>query len=196
MPDQSSQTFADFVEALRYPTGAARGSEWQAPEMVAFPPGLERRLEAFARTYERRDRRIFGHSFGPPAKAPMLVLTDLTRAQELFVLDWLVTRLSLRRYSFDPREFRGKDPAEISTVIAPLYEAHAAIVHMTGADGVPWAWTRRALESRAPSVCVIATATSGAALDPGMLAAFGSHIAWTDDDGRTTSGAGALSPHS
>ena len=196
MPDTSSDSFADFVEALRYPTGAARGSEWQAPEDVAFPPGIERSLEAYARSYERRDRRVFGIALGAPAKAPLLLLTDVTRAQELFVLDWLVKRLSLRRYSFDPRDFRGKTPEEISETIAPLYDTHAAIVHVNGVDGVPWAWTQRALAARSANVCVIATATSGASVEPSMLAAFGAHVAWRDVDGRAPGGVGAFSPHS
>lgn len=196
MSDTPSDSFADFVEALRYPTGAARGSEWQSPGDVVFPPGVERRLEAYARSYERRDRRLLGLALGARTKAPLLLLTDVTRAQELFVLDWLVRRLSLRRYSFDPRDFRSKTPKEISDTIAPLYDDHAAIVHVNGVDGVPWAWTQRALASRSPSVCVIATATSGASVDPAMLAAFGAHVAWRDGDGRAPGGLGALSPHS
>ncbi|GAC1500467.1 MAG: hypothetical protein NVS1B2_25040 [Vulcanimicrobiaceae bacterium] len=195
MADPSSESFADFVESLRYPTGAARGSEWQTPETVRLPGGVGRRLEAFARSYDRRERRVLGFAVGPRVKAPALLLTDVTRAQELFVLEWLVRRLSLRRYSFDPRDFRTKTPDEISEVIAPLYDTHAAIVHVNGVDGVAWAWTQRALESRSPDVCVIATATSGAAVDPAMIAAFGAHIAWVEDDGSARAGLGALAPH-
>ncbi len=192
----ASGSFADFVESLRYPTGEARGSEWRAPEDVVIPRAIEKRLEAFARAYARRDRRVFGVQVGATVKAPALLLTGVTRAQELVVLDWLVTRLSLRRYSFDPRDFRGKTPAQISATIAPLYDPHAAIVHVNGVDGVGWAWTQRALDARDPSVCVIATATSGAELSPAMIAFFGAHIAWSADDGRAPSRAGALAPHS
>jgi len=195
MSDSSPDSFADFVESLRYPTGTARGSEWQASGNVSFPSGVEHRLEKLARTYEQRTRRVFGYATRTPSKAPLLLLTDVTRAQELFVLDWLIARLSLRRYSFDPREFRSKSSHEISEIIAPLYAEHAAIVHVTGVDGVPWSWTQRALEARSANVCVIATATSGAQLDPAMVAGFGAHIAWPGDDGRAPSGAGALLPH-
>ncbi len=195
MSDASSGSFADFVESLRYPTGEARGSEWGAHEDVILPVAVEKRLEAYARAYARRERRVFGLQVGATVKAPALLLSDVTRAQELVVLDWLVKRLSLRRYSFDPRDFRGKTPAEISAAIAPLYDSHAAIVHVNGVDGVGWAWTQRALDARAPSVCVIATATSGAELSQAMIDFFGAHIAW-GDDGRSPGRAGALAPHS
>lgn len=196
MADPTSNSFADFVESLRYPTGAARGSEWLASEAVSFPAGVEERLSIFATAYERRGRRLFGIANKPAAKAPLLLLTDVTRAQELFTLDWLVNRLALRRYSFDPRDFRSKTPREISETIAPLYESHAAIVHITGVDGVAWAWTSRALEARSANVCVIATSTAGARLDAATLAAFGTRISWTEnDDGRAGSRSGALSPH-
>ena len=196
MADSPTDSFADFVEALRYPTGAARGSEWLTSEDVSFPPGFEAKLNAFATGYERRGRRIFGFASRSVAQAPLLLLTDVTRAQELFVLDWLVTRLALRRYSFDPRDFRNKTPDAIAETIAPLYETHAAIVHVTSVDGVPWAWTSRALEARSANVCVIATATAGAQLDAAMLAAFGTHLSWTENgDGRAGARSGAFSPH-
>ena len=196
MAEPTSNSFADFVESLRYPTGAARGSEWLASEAVSFPAGIEDKLNLFATAYERRGRRLFGIASKPVAKAPLLLLTDVTRARELYVLDWLVNRLALRRYSFDPREFRSKTPQEISETIAPLYESHAAIVHITGVDGVPWAWTSRALEARTPEICVIATSTAGAQLDATTLAAFGTRISWTEnDDGRAGSRSGAFSPH-
>lgn len=196
MADPTTDSFADFVEALRYPTGAARGSEWTDGEDVTFPAGVERKLELFASAYERRGRRLFGLGSKSPAKAPLLLLTDVTRGQELFVLDWLVNRLTLRRYSFDPRDFRNKSPEAISETIAPLYETHAAIVHITGVDGVAWAWTSRALDARSANVCVIATATAGAQIDALALAAFGAHISWTDRaGGKADARTGALSPH-
>lgn len=130
-PGSSASDLADLIDALRRPTGSTRG-QWDGAADVAMPKDVSSTLETFARRHERGagKRSPFTLIGAPPA----LLISSVTRVQESAALEWLAKRLDRRLFTFDVREISGTRGAELDSVLEPMLDGRACLVHLKGID--------------------------------------------------------------